>query len=140
VFPCSWCICGGWAIDLFVNRVSRSHKDIELAIWRTDQLALRSYLAPQGWTFEKAVQGELLPWADSEWLDLPIHEIHGKNPNTPLDRIEILLNEVWNNQFLFRRELSITHSLDTAIVESELGIPILAPEIVLLYKPSFVTL
>jgi hypothetical protein len=74
-FPCSWCICGGWAIDLFVNRVSRSHKDIELAIWRTDQLVLRSYLASQGWTFEKAVQGQLLPWADSEWLELPIHEI-----------------------------------------------------------------
>lgn len=41
-FPHSWCIASGWAIDLFVNRISRLHKDVDIAIWRSDQLALRT--------------------------------------------------------------------------------------------------
>jgi hypothetical protein len=131
-FPHSWCICGG--CDLFVNHVSRNHKDIDIAIWRQDQLALRSYLTAQNWTLEKAVAGQLLPWTDGEFIELPIHTVWCKNSNATLSFLEILFNEIGDNGFLFRRALSITHALESTIVESGLGVPILAPEIVLLYK------
>jgi hypothetical protein len=133
-FSSAWCICGGWAIDLFVNRVSRSHKDIDIAIWRNDQLALRSYLIAQNWTLEQAVAGQLHPWLDGEFLKLPIHTIWCRNLKAHPNFIEILFNEIKNNYFLFRRALSITYPLERVIVESKQGIPILAPEIVLLYK------
>jgi hypothetical protein len=132
--PYSWCICGGWAIDLFVQRVSRIHKDVDIAIWRRDQLVLRSYLIAQGWTLEKAVAGQLFPWGEGEFLELPIHTIWCSNASANPSFIEVLFNEVDDRCFRFRRALSITQALASAIVPSQFGIPILAPEIVLLYK------
>lgn len=137
-FPYPWCICGGWAIDLFTHlftrNISRIHKDVDIAIWRSDQLALRSYLSDQGWTLEKAFEGQLFPWEDGEFVELPIHAIWCRNFNAQPDFIEILLNEADDCYFRFRRALSITYPLESAIIPSELGVPILAPEIVLLYK------
>jgi hypothetical protein len=133
-FPHSWCICGGWAIDLFVKRISRLHKDVDIAIWRNNQLVLRDYLMARGWTLEKAVDGQLFPWIDSEFLELPVHTVWCRNPNIQPDFIEILLNEHDQQHFRFRREFSITYPIEDAIVNLESGLPILAPEIVLLYK------
>lgn len=133
-FPYSWCICGGWAIDIFLKRVSRVHKDVDIAIWRRDQLALRSYLIARNWTLEKAVAGQLFAWLNNEFIELPVHTIWCRNSSNNPNFIEILFNEVNDNYFLFRRALNITYPLESAIITSELGIPILAPEIVLLYK------
>lgn len=133
-FSYSWCICGGWAIDLFTQNISRIHKDVDIAIWRRDQLALQSYLLAQDWTLEQAFEGQLFPWQEGEFLELPIHTIWCRNPNAQPDFIEILLNEADEQHFRFRRALSITYPLESAIIQSKLGIPILAPEIVLLYK------
>lgn len=133
-YPHSWCVGGGWAIDLFVGCVSRSHKDIDIAIWRQDQLVLRSFLVAQGWSVEKAFEGELFPWENNEFLELPIHGVWCRNPDSQPDFLEILLNESNGQNFLFRRDPSITYPLERVIVMSNLGIPVLAPEIVLLYK------
>jgi hypothetical protein len=133
-FPYAWCICGGWAIDLFVQGVSRFHKDVDIAIWRRDQLALHSYLVAKGWILEKAFEGQLFPWLEGEVLELPIHNVWCRNFNTNPSFIEVLFNEVDDRYFRFRRAFSIMHPLECAIVQSKIGIPILAPEIVLLYK------
>jgi DNA-binding transcriptional LysR family regulator len=47
-----WCIAGGWAIDLFLGRQTRPHKDVEIAIFRDDQRRLFEHLA--GWTINKS--------------------------------------------------------------------------------------
>lgn len=39
-----WCIAGGWAIDLFLENVTREHSDIEILILREDQIHLQNYL------------------------------------------------------------------------------------------------
>ena len=48
-----WAVCGGWAIDLFLNHVTRAHKDVDFAILRKDQLMIQKYLSSQGWNFSK---------------------------------------------------------------------------------------
>lgn len=135
-FPCFWCVSGGWAIDLFVRRLSRPHKDVDFAIWRRDQLALRAFLASRGWTLEKAFGGQLSPWPDGEFIELPVHIIWCKNPNARPDFIEILFDEAGDHHFLYRRNPSITRSLAEAVIRLEDGIRLLAPEIVLLYKAN----
>ena len=77
-----WAVCGGWAIDLFLNRVTRSHKDVDFAILRNDQLIIQEYLLSRGWTLEKAVNGQLIPWQTGEWINLPIHTIWCKKPRS----------------------------------------------------------
>lgn len=58
-FKQPWFIAGGWAIDLFLEDVTRIHKDIEIAIFSKDQSSLREYLF--GWKFSKVVNGKMEP-------------------------------------------------------------------------------
>jgi hypothetical protein len=39
-FKQSWFVAGGWAIDLFLGKATRSHQDIEIAIFRKDQTCI----------------------------------------------------------------------------------------------------
>lgn len=131
-FDRPWFIAGGWAVDLFLGRMTRPHKDIEIAILRADQGALRAYLS--GWEFRKVVKGKLVPWRDDESLEPPVHEIHASREGRHASRLEILLNEASCDDWVFRRNSAITRSLSTVRLLSEAGVPYLAPEIVLLYK------
>jgi hypothetical protein len=129
-----WAVCGGRAIDLYLNRVTRPHKDVDFAVLRRDQLVIQDYFSSRGWTLEKAAGGQLVPWHPGEWIDLPVHVIWCKNTHASPDFVELLFNEVDEVSFLYRRDASITLPLDKMMILSSSGIPILAPEIVLLYK------
>jgi len=131
-----WAVCGGWAIDLFLNRITRSHKDIDFVILRKDQLIIQEIFWSRGWTLEKAVNGQLVPWQTGEWIDLPVHIIWCKNLKASPDFIELLFNETDEVNFMFRRNHSITLPLGKMIISTAFGIPILAPAIVLLYKSA----
>jgi len=134
--PCQWFICGGWALDLFLDRVTRDHKDVDIAIARTDQFRVRDYLRRRGWDLEKAVNGDLTPLGDREWLALPVHTIWCKNDQYDPDFVELLLNEIDDEGFRFRRDQTITLTRVRMGFESLSGLPILAPEVVLLYKSN----
>ncbi|MDW0118269.1 hypothetical protein QTL97_15150 [Sporosarcina thermotolerans] len=125
-----WGIAGGWAIDLFIENQSRKHSDIEIAISREDQHSMRNHLT--GWKFDKVVSGELTNWGH-ETLELPIHELHGKNLNSG-DALEVLFNEFEEGKWVFRREPQITYPASSTFLISNAGIPFLNPIIVLLYK------
>lgn len=132
----TWGFCGGWAIDLFLNRVTRPHKDVDVAILRSDQRIVFNFLRQRGWVLEKAVDGSLIPLKENELLVLPIHTIWCRNIHFQPDFLEILLNEYEDNHFLFRRNRSIQYPLNKAFLISSSGFPILAPEIALLYKSN----
>ncbi|NJO81353.1 MAG: amino acid transporter [Blastochloris sp.] len=135
---CRWGICGGWALDLFTGTLSRPHKDIDIAILRRDQLVLQTYLYERGWTLEKAHAGNLSLWLPGEYLTLPTHGIWCNQAHFEPNFLEVLLNEATDTHWLFRRDQTITCGLEQAFLFSQSGIPILAPEIVLLYKSKYV--
>lgn len=135
-FPHLWFVSGGWAIDLYVERLTRPHKDVDLAIWRRDQRALHTYLTGSGWKLEKACEGLLEPWMEDEFVELPVHTIWCKNANAQPDFFEVLFNEADSRQFFFRRNIAITQPVREAIIQLASGLRILAPEIVLLYKAN----
>ena len=60
--PCPWGIAGGWAVDLFLDRLTRGHQDIEVAIFRDDQLVLQDYLCLRGWSLEYVRGYRFFPW------------------------------------------------------------------------------
>jgi Aminoglycoside-2''-adenylyltransferase len=131
-FTSPWFIAGGWAIDLFIGNITREHKDIEIAIFRKDQKILQEYLFE--WEFTKVVNGALEPWNKAEWLELPVHEIYACDKSSKLSTLEILLDECVENEWRFRRNLNISRPLSKIRLLSDIGVPFLAPEIVLLYK------
>jgi hypothetical protein len=130
-FPGRWGICGGWAIDLFLQRESRPHSDIDVAVLRADQQHIRSRLPVD--RAQKVVAHQLCPWSVDEDLQPPVHEIHATWPDGY--HLEFLLNDHDRpmQQWLFRRDHRIRRPLVAAFPSTQ-GIPYLAPEIVLLYK------
>ena len=128
-FRARWAIAGGWALDLFVGHESRPHADIDIAILRADQNQLRSQVSGR---VEKVVEHQLVEWAPTELLELPVHEVHATWPDGY--HLEFLLNEHdrETNEWVFRRDQRIRRPLATAFVAGR--VPYLAPEIVLLYK------
>ncbi|MFX0117324.1 MAG: nucleotidyltransferase domain-containing protein [Candidatus Hodarchaeota archaeon] len=134
-----WFVAGGWAIDLHLNHITRPHEDVEIVILRQDQLALQEFLGD--WDFEKVIppaERELRePWQKGEWLEKPVHEIHAIRSKGEVRSLEILLNEVQGDTWLFRRDHRITLPLAKIGLLSQLGIPYLCPEIVLLYKAKY---
>ncbi len=129
-----WAVCGGWAIDLYLDQQMRDHKDLDVTIKRSDQLHMQSFLLSRGWTLQKVDSGELHDWEQGEYLNLPIHNVWCSHPNFPPNYLEILFSEAHNNIYKFRRNPQIQLPLDRAFIPSASNIPILAPEIVLLFK------
>src|SRR6266540_7301988 len=135
-FPRPWYVAGGWAIDLYLGRVTRPHEDVEIGILREDQQDLRRHLA--GWAFEKVVPGpqghRREPWPPSERLEPPVHEAYARRPRGTVREIEILLSEAGEGPWRFRRDPRVTKPLeDLGLVGLE-TIPFLSPDVVLLYK------
>ncbi len=135
-FPCRWGFCGGWAIDLFLAQQTRPHKDVDIAVLRRDQRALYTYLSTRGWRLETAHDGTLTRW-DGAPLTLPVHTLWCTHPQHEPGFLEVLFNEDDGTHLCFRRDLSIRLPLEDAFRRSPDGLPILAPEIVLLYKAKY---
>lgn len=131
---CRWGVCGGRAVDLFVNRVTRQHADVDIAFLRGDQHVVLPHLLAHGWSLSTANAGELTPWKPNERIEFPIHCIWCRKESEIPAFIEVLLNESAGEDFVFRRSVDILLPLSRTFIKSKSGIPILAPEIVLLYK------
>ncbi|MCG1010756.1 hypothetical protein J4760_12070 [Salinicoccus sp. ID82-1] len=129
-FEGCWCIAGGWAIDLYLDKQTRAHDDIEIMIFREDQQILKHHL--NDWEICKVEEGELSTWGH-EHLKLPIHELHATHKATG-QKLEILLNEKDEENWIFRRDSRVTKPLNEIINFSINSLPYLKPEIVLLYK------
>jgi len=92
--PIIWGFCGGWAIDLFLDRTTRPHKDVDIAILRGDQRVVFDFLRQKDWTLEQAVDGKLLTFHRDEFLLLPVHTIWCRNTQARPDFLEVLLNDI----------------------------------------------
>ncbi len=130
-FQQDWCVPSGWALDAFVGAPSRYHFDLDLLIWREDQLGLRQHLLAAGWELHVTVDGVYHPWAADEFLELPLHQVHARKEGRFLD---ILLSDRDAEGWRFRRDPEITHEISSVMLPSSLGVKILAPEIALLFK------
>jgi len=130
-----WYVAGGWAIDLFVDEVTRDHSDVDLVLARTDQRVAYDHLADRTWSMivphpdGLTGQGTIEPWG-GEPLELPIHQILADNPG----RIEFLLSEIDDGLWRSRRDPEVSMPAETMAFTSADGIPYMAPEIILLYK------
>lgn len=130
-FDRPWCVASGWAIDLFLDRVTRVHHDVDLVISRADQLQLQHYLTQRGWKMVTPFAGRLEPWPPHMFLELPRHQVQAHRDEAFID---CLLSDLTNGLWHYRRDPAVVRQLDRAVLHTPQGIPFLAPEIVLLFK------
>lgn len=140
-FEYPWLIAGGWSIDLYLGRVTRQHKDVDIMVFRRDQLHLQHHF--ENWHLYIAYAGELYAWRRGDYLQPSQHGIWAYRPDrhpphTPdiQPDLDFLLDELSTSDdtWHFRRDATITRPLAKVIMRTEAGIPFLSPEIALLYK------
>jgi len=127
-----WWIAGGWALELYLAKVTRAHKDLDVGIFRQDAKILRAALPD--WDFFEAKSGVLSPLAMGDAPRADVNSLWCKRTNASQWELEVMLDRADGDVWVFRRDGRITYPLSSAIRRNPEGIACLAPEIQLLYK------
>lgn len=127
-----WCIAGGWAIDLWLGQVTREHADTDVLLLRGDMATVHDHLP--GWELWAAdPPGTLRPWPAGEPLPGHVHDIWCRKAGSMRWRFQLMVMDHDKVHWIFRRDGSIGGPLGSLANEVG-GMPVLAPEIQLLYK------
>lgn len=130
----SWCVVGGWALDLWLGRDTRRHEDLEIAIPRADFPAVRAalagfdlYVVGDGET--RALAADALPPADK-------HQNWVCEPAAQAWRMDVMLEPGDAETWVYRRRpgLSAPRAFMTGITPD--GVPYLKPHGALFYKAA----
>lgn len=155
-----WQLCGGYAIDEYLGKMTRYHKDLDISIGFNDRKICIEYLKEKGWEIDAPVgNGRVVDinyalekeglyfdniWCYKKGSDfIKLKETDGvfryvefyRERQERLDFIEVLFNRVEDNLFYYKRNHNIVRDISKAFISKE-GINILAPEIILLYKST----
>ena len=145
-YPAPWAICGGWAVDAWLGRHTRSHGDVDIFVFVQDQQALLEYLADwQLVAHDGAIDDGSADLWDGRPLRVPGH-LHGRlntgdrlpdMVDSPAEQgfgLDIQLNDRSGDEWVLSREPRITMPLRGAIQQSPWGLPTAAPEVLLFFK------
>lgn len=158
-YPGRWVLCGGWAVDAWLDRETRDHGDIDVSVFLDESQILYEYLADWELVGHDAFTDDTNELWNGRLLTLPAH-LHGRiaRPGEEIPRegplladrgfgVEFVLNErtagdEWVLYFTppdgkaATHEPVVTITFDRGVQESRFGVPTLAPEAVLFYKAT----
>jgi hypothetical protein len=127
-----WWVAGGWALDLYLGKVTRAHKDLDIGVFRKNVAIVLAALP--GWEFFEAKDGALTQLVDGHVPRPEVNSLWCKRANATAWELELMLDASDGEFWMFRRDPRITCPLSIAIRQNPEGIAYLAPEIQLLYK------
>ena len=133
-FPQPWWIAGGWAIDLFLGKATRQHRDMDIAMLRGAEPALRAHF--RSWDIRIAHDGAFEPWTGGA-LPPRRHQFWARPRKDGPWALELLLEDHAGGTWQFRRDASVTLPVRRLTRTTRQGVPYLCPEVVLLYKAKF---
>lgn len=133
-FPRPWWLAGGWALDLHLGRQTRRHGDLDVVVLRQDHQLLQQHLSD--WILLAAdPPGTLRPWLPGERLSEPVRDIWCRPQDAADWSMQLMIIDPVLDQWVYRREPRITRPLrELTGPASRPGLPVLAPEVQLLYK------
>ena len=131
--PFRWWISGGHALGLYMGEHWRTHEDLDIGICRQDAREVHTWL--KGWEGCVSALGELSIW-DGRELEAGRNEnnIWIRRPSEEMWALDLTINEGDDQEWIYRRDLSLRRDWDSAVCESPSGIPYLAPDLQLLFK------
>ncbi|MBF6034933.1 amino acid transporter [Pseudomonas sp. P155] len=127
-----WCVVGGWALDLWHGRQTRTHSDLEFTVLRADFACFRQALsdldfyAVKDGTFQ-LLSAICLPAAD-------IFQVWGYDRAAQAWRVDVMIEPGTPDTWVYKRDPSIVCSRADMVMRSTAGIPYLRPAAVLLFK------
>jgi hypothetical protein len=129
-----WWLAGGWALDLFLGRVTRPHDDIDVQILRRDHIRIRKALA--SWDMHAAdPPGTLRPWPIDEELPVSVHDVWcRRSPDEPW-AFQLMIADTEGDEWVYRRDPRVRRSLaELSGPTSTRAMRVLTPDVQLLYK------
>jgi hypothetical protein len=125
-----WAVAGGWAIDLWLDEQTREHHDVEVAVRRQDLPAMHRSLAG-AWEL-RCIDPPGSGWCawDGGALRTPAFQLQARSATVEFD---LFSEHVDDATWQFRRDRRITRPLDEVATTSSSGLPIVCPEVQLLY-------
>jgi len=125
-----WFLVGGESIDIYLNRRTREHMDIDVGVLSCHAADLILILQQQGLQVFSATDGNLNEFKDSDLKN-------GKHNfwiSDDLDfKVQVLVYSVINDNVVFHRNPDIKWNIDSFIVEKN-GIRILNPLVTFAFK------
>jgi hypothetical protein len=125
-----WAVAGGWAIDLWLGRQTRSHHDVEIVVRRVDQGVVYEGLAGE-WEmrFVDPPGGDWRDW-DGRGFDRPAFQAKALRDDSEFD---LFFEDVIRGEWTFRRDSRVRRPLDELTQNTVSGLPVVRPEVQLLY-------
>lgn len=127
-----WWIAGGLAIDLFLNRETRPHEDLDIVINREEQKYFIEEL--KNWDLRETNPPGVLAPLNGKVAATAANAIWCRENSSAPWRFELLLTPFSQNEWIYRRMPAIRGPIDTFGWQTSAGIRVIAPEIQLLYK------
>ncbi|HEX8124406.1 MAG TPA: hypothetical protein VF548_02370 [Allosphingosinicella sp.] len=125
-----WGIAGGWALDIWRERQSRPHGDIEIAVSSAGLGAVAQCL--QGHVFYAASQGRLAEVRPGE--SGSAHQFWLLDPVARKWRLDVMTDPGDEARWIYRRDHRVTVPREEILGRSMDGVPYLRPQAVLLFK------
>lgn len=125
-----WAVAGGWAIDLWLGEQTREHHDVEVVARRCDQTEIHAALSGRCGLYCLDPPGSgWRPW-QGELIRQPAFQLQARATGIEFDIFaETVEGETWH----FRRDERVSRPVSEVIMLSASGIPIVRPEVQLLY-------
>ncbi len=151
-YPGRWAICGGWAVDCWLGRVTRRHGDLDVCVFAEDQEALFAHFADWNLIPHDAKAPENHDLWTGWLLELPAH-IHGRpegeenrrlvtqwvtppyrNARDGLD-VEFVINERNGEAWVLNRRSGTVAPFEEAVADIG-GVPTASPGVLAFYKAT----
>jgi hypothetical protein len=130
--PFTWCLAGGYAIEAFLGTAIRPHGDIDIVVYRDEQLSIQQWL--DNWQLYAAdPPGELKLWQKGEVLPSGVHDIWGHQLGSEAWQLQIMLAEVKGDEWFNRRNPLVRGQREDLITLYD-NLPCIRAEIQLMYK------
>lgn len=82
----TYAFCGGYALELFLNRKLRPHSDVDIVAFEKDKGSIIKYVLSKGWNIYEH---------KSEWINNKIANSYLRSIQNPSDREVLYLNSLW---------------------------------------------
>ncbi len=131
-----WAMAGGWAIDLWLGEQTREHHDVEVVVRRCDQPAVHQALGDR-WELS-CLDPPGTGWRawSGDPIEPPAFQLQARSSTIEFD---IFTETVDDAMWHFRRDPGISRALSEVTMMSGSGIPIVRPEVQLIYMAKSMT-
>jgi hypothetical protein len=130
-----WAVAGGWAIDLYLGRITRSHEDLEIAVLSSDAPTVLAAFTEPAWRWEIPMDGHLYPRNSAAFTQTNQTWLWSQKEHGFV--LDVFRERHDGDTWICRRDETIRRAWSELVCMGHAGTPYMTPETVLLFKAKY---